>query len=84
VPIEAHNDHRAEPVDSTARSRCRDALPRLGTARRERDGQPADLLDPHAYPLAAVCSRCDRPIRIRAMYLADWQHTASTDEPAGC
>lgn len=50
-------------------------MPAAGSARRVRDGEPADLRDPREYPCTAVCKTCDRPIRTERWLLADWYHT---------
>ena len=52
-------------------------IPEPGTARRVRDGQPADLRNPTDYPVTAVCKTCGRPIRAERWLLAAWYHTDS-------
>jgi hypothetical protein len=53
-----------------------DITPKPGTARRVRDGEPADLRNPAHYPAEAVCMICDLPIRTERYYLAEWRHIA--------
>jgi hypothetical protein len=55
-------------------------VPRPGTARRVRDGQPADLTRPSDHPVTAVCKACGRRIRCDRFYLAEWYHLP--DEPS--
>jgi hypothetical protein len=50
-------------------------IPEPGSARRVRDGEPADLTLPTHYPVAAFCKTCGRPIRTERWLLADWYHT---------
>ena len=50
-------------------------LPEPGSARRERDGEPADLRNPTDYPAIAVCLTCGRPIRCERWLTGDWRHT---------
>jgi len=50
--------------------------PKPGTARRVRDGQPADLTNPAHYPVIAVCLTCGQPIRTERWLLAGWRHIA--------
>jgi hypothetical protein len=54
-------------------------LPAPGTVRRERDGAPAALTDPQAYPVVAVCD-CGRPVRCEAWFRAPWLHTDETGD----
>jgi hypothetical protein len=54
-----------------------EVLPDPGTARRVRDGQPADLLNPAHYPVRAVCRTCGEPARIERFYLGEWRHLSS-------
>ena len=51
-------------------------VPEPGSARRVRDGQPADLTRPSDYPVKAVCKTCGRPIRTERWLLAEWRHVA--------
>ena len=60
MPIEMHSDHRIEPA--------------RGTARRVRDGKPADLPDSRHYPVTARCATCGRDIRLERLMFADWFH----------
>lgn len=48
--------------------------PKLGTVTRERDGEPADLLDRADYPVLATCVICERRVRCERKYLAEWEH----------
>jgi hypothetical protein len=50
------------------------ASPKPGSYFREIDGEPADLLAEVDYPVAAVCARCDRPIRLAYRLQWDWRH----------
>ena len=47
--------------------------PKLGTARRGKDGEAADLLNPPDYPIIAICLECGELIRAENFH-ADWQH----------
>jgi hypothetical protein len=49
-------------------------VPKPGTARRERDGQPADIRNPLDYPATARCMTCGRRVRCGS-WLNDWYHT---------
>jgi hypothetical protein len=49
-------------------------IPEPGTARRVRDGEPADLTVPTHYPVEAVCQVCGQPIRIQRYYFSEWTH----------
>ena len=53
-----------------------DITPRPGTARRVRDGEPADLRNSAHYPAEAVCMICGQPIRTERWLLAEWRHIA--------
>jgi hypothetical protein len=57
-----------------AGGRSHEILPQPGSARRVRDGQPADLRNPAHYPAVAVCKVCGRRIRCERYYLAEWRH----------
>jgi hypothetical protein len=50
-------------------------IPRPGTVRRVRDGQPANLTRPSDYPVTAICKVCGRRIRCERWLLAEWYHT---------
>jgi hypothetical protein len=50
-------------------------LPESGTARRVRDGQPAQIINPAHYPVTATCLACGLPIRCDGWLLGDWYHT---------
>ena len=63
----------------TAFNTGHEIIPEPGTARRVRDGQPADLKNPLHYPIEAICMACGQPIRIERFYLAEWRHV--TPEP---
>jgi len=54
--------------------------PEPGTARRERDGAPADLRDPAAYPVTAACMTCGQRIRIERWFRGRWYHIEGEDE----
>ena len=51
-------------------------IPRPGSARRVRNGEPADLRNPAHYPAEAVCMICDLPIRTERWLLSEWRHIA--------
>jgi hypothetical protein len=57
--------------------------PLAGSARRVRDGAPADLTNPHDYPCEAVCLGCGQPVRIERFYLGEWVHIERFTDPAG-
>ena len=46
-----------------------------GSARRVRDGEPADLRNPHHYPVTATCLTCGQPIRCDCWLRPGWYHT---------
>jgi hypothetical protein len=48
--------------------------PKRGSARRVRDGRPADLRNPAHYPVTAVCLVCGQPIRCERWLRAEWRH----------
>lgn len=54
-------------------------IPEPGSARRVRDGQPADLTRPSDYPVTAVCKVCGQSIRCERWLLAEWRHIG--DDP---
>jgi hypothetical protein len=54
-------------------------IPEPGSARRVRDGQPADLRNPTQYPAEAVCLACGRPIRCEGWLLSEWFHIADPE-----
>jgi hypothetical protein len=56
-------------------------VPRQGTIRRERDGQPGSLFIPGDYPLLAQCFACGRTVRCDSYLLGGWFHT-DEDETA--
>jgi hypothetical protein len=49
-------------------------IPEPGSARRVRDGEPADMLNPTHYPAIAVCLTCRQPIRCDGWLLGEWYH----------
>ena len=51
-----------------------EAIPERRSARRVRDGQPADLRNPAHYPVTAVCQVCGRRIRCERWLRAEWYH----------
>jgi len=51
-------------------------IPKPGTARSVRSGEPADLKNPLDYPVQAVCLVCGQPIRTERWLLAEWRHIA--------
>jgi hypothetical protein len=53
-----------------------DITPKPGSARRVRDGEPADLTKPSHYPVEAICIVCGQPIRTERWLLAGWRHIA--------
>jgi hypothetical protein len=56
--------------------------PVAGSARRARDGQPADLRNPAHYPVVAVCLACGGAIFCERMMFCEWRHdTAEDGEP---
>ena len=52
-----------------------DITPAIGSARRVRDGKPADLTRPTHYPVTAVCMICGQSVRCERWLLAEWRHT---------
>jgi hypothetical protein len=56
-------------------------IPLPGSAVRSTDNRPADLLNPHDYPVIAVCQFCQRPIECLRFYLAEWWHLDEGDAP---
>jgi hypothetical protein len=56
--------------------------PLTGSARRVRDGELADLLNPHDYPAEAVCLVCGQPVRIERYFLGEWRHITRFSNPA--
>ena len=48
--------------------------PEPDSARRVRDGEPADIRDPAAYPILAVCITCGLPIRCERWLRSAWYH----------
>ena len=57
--------------------------PALGSARRARDGLPANLMHVSDYPVEAVCIECGEPIRCQRFYAADWIHIERFTMPSG-
>lgn len=57
--------------------------PKLGTSVRERDGEPANLMDRADYPVLGVCVVCGRRVRVERMYLADWEHADGEPKVGG-
>jgi hypothetical protein len=51
-----------------------DITPVAGSARRVRDGEPADLTRPAHYPVEAVCMVCGQPVRCERWLLSAWYH----------
>jgi hypothetical protein len=49
-------------------------IPEYGSARRVRDGEPADLTNPTDYPMIAVCLTCQRPIRCDGWLMGECYH----------
>ena len=66
---------REQETAVTAFNTGHETIPEPGTARRIRDGQPADLRNPAHYPVTAVCVVCKRPVRCQRWLLAEWVHT---------
>jgi hypothetical protein len=65
---------REQETAVTAFNTGHEITPEPGTARRVRDGQPADLLNPAHYPAIAVCKVCGRRIRCERWLLSEWRH----------
>jgi hypothetical protein len=57
--------------------------PLAGSARRVRDGAPADLLNPLDYPAEAIWLACVQPVRIERFYLGEWVHIERFTDPTG-
>jgi hypothetical protein len=55
-------------------------IPRPGTARRVRDGEPADPTRPTHYPVEALCLECGQPIRCER-FLGGWAHIERFSNP---
>ena len=51
-------------------------IPKPGTVRSVRSGEPADLKNPLDYPVKAVCKTCGQLIRTERWLLAEWRHIA--------
>jgi hypothetical protein len=51
-------------------------VPEPASARRVRDGEPADLNNPLHYPVTAICLVCGQPIRTERWLLSEWRHVA--------
>ena len=66
----------------TAFNTGHEIIPEPGTARRVRDGQPAQLTRPSDYPATAVCKTCGQPVRCERWLLAGWRHLDPEEEPA--
>jgi len=64
----------------TSSSTGHEIIPQIGSARRERDGEPAQITSPTDYPILAVCLICQRPIRCDGWLLGEWYHLP--DEPS--
>jgi hypothetical protein len=56
-------------------------VPRKGSARRVRDGEPADLTRATDYPAVAVCLICGQPIRTERYYFSEWVHINRSSVP---
>lgn len=54
-----------------------------GSARRVRDGAPADLSSPLDYPAKAVCLECGQPVRIERYFLGEWVRIERFTDPTG-
>jgi hypothetical protein len=70
---------REQETAVTALNTGHEIIPRPGTARRVRDGEPADLTRPTHYPVVAVCLTCGQPIRTERWLLAAWYHVDDGD-----
>ena len=57
--------------------------PLAGSARRVRDGAPADLASPLDYPAEGVCLICGQPIRIERYFIGEWRHIERFTNPDG-
>jgi hypothetical protein len=57
--------------------------PLAGSARRVRDGTPADLTRPTDYPAEALCLECGQPVRIERFYFGEWRHIERFTDPTG-
>jgi hypothetical protein len=61
----------------TSSSTGHEIIPQIGSARRERDGEPAQITSPTDYPILAVCLTCHREIRCDGWLMGEWRHTES-------
>jgi hypothetical protein len=64
----------------TAFNTGHEIIPEPGTARRLRDGQPADLTRPSHYPVEAICTVCSQPIRCERWLRAEWRHIETDND----
>jgi hypothetical protein len=55
-------------------------VPQPGTARRVRDGEPAQITRPTDYPILAVCLTCHREICCAGWLLGEWYHAEPEPE----
>ena len=55
--------------------------PLAGSARKVRDGTPADLTSPLDYPTEAVCLVCGQPVRIERYHFSEWRHIERFTDP---
>jgi hypothetical protein len=58
-----------------------DITPVAGSARRVRDGLPADLTSPLDYPAEAVCLVCGQAVRIERWFTGTWVHLGHFSNP---
>jgi hypothetical protein len=68
---------REQETAVTAFNTGHEVIREIGTARRERDGEPAQLTRPNDYPMTAVCLACHSEIRCDGWLLGEWYHTES-------
>jgi hypothetical protein len=61
-------------------STSHDITPVKGSARKL-DGTPADLRNPHDYPVEAVCVECGQPIRCGHWLTGTWRHIERISNP---
>jgi hypothetical protein len=67
----------------TSSSTGHEIIPEHGSARRERDGEPASITRPTDYPILAVCLTCRQPIRCEGWLLGEWAHIERFSNPEG-
>jgi hypothetical protein len=58
-----------------------DITPVKGSARRVRDGTPADLTSLLGYPAEALCLECGQPIRTERYWFSKWIHITRFSAP---